>query len=111
MDKHIEELLSKAVDQAGLLADGQLTSPRSWGVYELHMTRGASVPRDRLGNHPVRLRELEREFGLVRTVAVFTSRTTAEEVQRLLNERRDRRFRYRLGGAGGRTGRQRASSC
>ena len=88
MDKHIEELLSKAVDQAALLADGQLTSPRSWGVYELHMTRGASVPRDRLGNHPVRLRELEREFGLVRTVAVFTSRTTAEEVQRLLNERR-----------------------
>ena len=88
MDKHIEELLSRAVDPSTLTADGHLTSPRSWGVYELHMTRGPSVRRFRFGNHPVRLRELEHDFGLVRTVAVFTSRTTAEEVQRLLNERR-----------------------
>lgn len=31
--------------------------------------------------------ELEREFGMVRIVGVFTSRTTAEELQRLLNAR------------------------
>jgi hypothetical protein len=31
--------------------------------------------------------ELEREFGLVRIVGVFMSRTTAEELQRLLNAR------------------------
>jgi hypothetical protein len=87
MDKHIEELLWKAVDPSTLAPDRHLTLPRSWGVYELHMTRGASVRRFRIGNYPVRGLELEREFGLVRIVGVFTSRTTAEELQRLLNNR------------------------
>lgn len=87
MDKHIDELLAQAVDPSTLTLDRHLTVPRSWGVYELHMTRGASVRRFRIGNYPVRGLELEREFGLVRIVGVFTSRTTAEELQRLLNER------------------------
>jgi hypothetical protein len=87
MDNQIDELLAQAVDPSTLAPDRHLTFPRSWGVYELHMTRGASVLRFRIGNYPVRGLELEREFGLVRTVGVFTSRSTAEELQRLLNER------------------------
>jgi hypothetical protein len=87
LNAHIEALLAMAVDPSTLAADGNLTLPRSWGVYELHMTRGASIRRFRFGNHPVRGLELEREFGMVRTVGVFTSRTTAEELQRLLNAR------------------------
>jgi hypothetical protein len=86
-DRRIDELLAQGTDPSTLAADGSLTAPRSWGVYELHMTRGASVRRFRIGNYPVRGLELEREFGLVRTIGVFTSRTTAEELQRLLNER------------------------
>jgi hypothetical protein len=35
----------------------------------------------------MRLRELEWEFGLVRTVAVFTSRAAAGELQTCLNDR------------------------
>jgi hypothetical protein len=89
-DKRVEGLLDQAVDPSTLTADGNLTLPRSWGVYELHMTRGSSVRRFRIGNYPVRHQELEREFGLVRTIAVFTSRTTAEELQRLLNAPRGR---------------------
>ena len=85
MDKHIQDLLAKSVDPATLASDGNLTHPRSWGVYELHMTRG-SIRRFRFGNHPVRGLELEREFGMVRVVGVFTSRTTAQELQRLLNK-------------------------
>lgn len=50
------------------------------------MTRGASVLRFRIGNYPVRGLEFEREFGLVRIVGVSTSRTTAQELQRLLNK-------------------------
>jgi hypothetical protein len=87
MDNQIDELLAQAVDPSTLAPERHLTLPRSWGVYELHMTRGASVLRFRIGNYPVRGLELEREFGLVRTVGVFTSRSTAEELQRLLNER------------------------
>lgn len=86
-DNQVAELLAQAVDPSTLTPNGNLTSPRSWGVYELHMTRGASVLRFRIGNYPVRGLELEREFGLVRIVGVFTSRTTAEELQRLLNAR------------------------
>jgi hypothetical protein len=51
-DKRLEELLAQAVDPSTLTADGNLTLPRSWGVYELHMTRGTSVLRFRIGNSP-----------------------------------------------------------
>ena len=38
-----------------------------------------------MGNHPVRQQELEREFGKVERVALFVSRSVAEELSALLN--------------------------
>ena len=83
-----KKLLSLAVSETSLRADGQYTRPRTWGVYEIDPPpRNRATRRYRLGNHPVRQRELEAEFGSAKRLALFTSRTVAEQLERLLNAR------------------------
>lgn len=81
----VDELVAKGVEASVLVADGSYTKPRSWGVYEIKPPQVTSTRRYRLGNHPVRQRELEQEFGKVEVVRLFTSRASAEELAKLLN--------------------------
>jgi hypothetical protein len=80
------DLLAQAVTTEGLLDAGPHTRPRSWGVYKVaERADTTEFRRYRFGNHPIRQRELEVEFGDVERVALFTSRRLAEELQRVLN--------------------------
>lgn len=88
-EQRISALLSRAVNPSALDAAGTLTSPRSWGVYEISPPTPSATRRFRKGNHPVRHRELEKEFGTpVRQVALFTSESLARELAGLLNAAR-----------------------
>ncbi|WP_157265243.1 hypothetical protein [Azohydromonas aeria] len=88
-EQRVSALLSRAVNPSALNVIGPLTSPRSWGVYEVSPASPSATRRFRNGNHPVRQRELEREFkGAVRQVALFTSKSLAEELSGLLNAAR-----------------------
>ena len=72
--------LERAIDPSSVHPDGRLTRPRSYGVY---CVRG--VQPYRFGNHPVRLRELEREFGSCTLEHLFASREDAKHVSDVLN--------------------------
>jgi hypothetical protein len=76
MSSTIETLALKAISPKSVHADGRLTSPRSFGVYQLPQTAKATR-RFRFGNHPVRQHELEREFGSCKLVYLFLSRADA----------------------------------
>jgi hypothetical protein len=54
---------------------GNYTEPRTWGVYRIR--RASGTVEFRLGNHPVRQRELEREFGQAELVELHLSRAAA----------------------------------
>jgi hypothetical protein len=87
-DPSIKHLLAQSVAESSLVFGGNLTLPRSWGVYEIQSPAGNGGTRKyRLGNHPVRQQELEKEFGAAKPVALFTSRGIAEELKRRLNAR------------------------
>ena len=88
MDQRVSELLSRAVQQSTLRIAGPYTNPRSWGVYEIEHAQPGATKRFRIGNHPVRQQELEREFGTVRRIALFTSRPLAEQLSAILNTER-----------------------
>ncbi|MBX3628106.1 MAG: hypothetical protein KF892_24060 [Rhizobacter sp.] len=83
--ERVDALLAKGVQASALAADGSYTKPRSWGVYEIAPPKRTATRLYRLGNHPVRQRELEQEFGKAKVVSLFTSRTLAEELAKLLN--------------------------
>lgn len=84
----VQRLLALAVAESSVILDGSYTKPRTWGVYEIEPpANNRSTRRYRLGNHPVRQRELEQEFGVAKRLALFTSRTLAEQLQRQLNAR------------------------
>lgn len=79
-----EVLMNRAVEPKSVHTDGKLTSPRSYGVYQL--PNGVSdTSRYRFGNHPVRQTELEREFGICLLAALFLSREDAKELASILN--------------------------
>ena len=83
--ERVDALLAKGVEASALAADGSYTKPRSWGVYEITPPKLTATRPYRLGNHPVRQRELEQEFGKAKVVSLFTSRALAEELAKLLN--------------------------
>lgn len=88
MPARAHDLLAAAVDPTTLKEDGRYTGPRSWGVYKI--SGPASGGRTfRSGNHPVRLRELEREFSAVGTVAIFDREELAFELAGLCNRNPD----------------------
>lgn len=77
-------LLARAVDPSKLALNGYLTTPPSFGVYDLGSS-ARSTKRFRYGNHPVRCRELEAEFGSCKIEAVFRVRSDAKRVADYLN--------------------------
>ena len=76
MANSIEDVLKRAINPQSVRADGAFTLPRSYGVYALPAS--ATVTRlHRYGNHPVRMRELESEFGNCKLEYLFTDRGDA----------------------------------
>jgi hypothetical protein len=80
-----QALLALAVAPSSLRVVGPYTSPPSWGVYRIEPATRSATRRYRLGNHPVRERELRAEFGRVQVVALFASRPLAVELAALYN--------------------------
>ena len=59
---------------------GNYTEPRTWGVYRVEHGRGG--PTYHFGNHPVRQRELERDYGNANLVELHLDRESALEHKR-----------------------------
>lgn len=78
-------LEDRAISPRSVQPDGALTSPRSYGVYELPAT-AVGTKRFRYGNHPVRKHELEREFGGCALRYLFLRRDDAAAMAARLNE-------------------------
>lgn len=81
MANTVARIIQRAVDPAGVEAASRLTDPRSYGVYQLPYT-SKSDARFRFGNHPVRMQELDHEFGSCTLTFLFLSRDDAETVAR-----------------------------
>ncbi|MCA9232644.1 MAG: hypothetical protein KDA57_18485 [Planctomycetales bacterium] len=76
--KSIDVFLARAISPSSVRADGPLTDPRSYGVYRLP---GNATGRSfRFGNHPIRMLELEREFGACKLEYLFRRREDARAV-------------------------------
>jgi len=86
MSTTIEALAARAISPREVRSDGRLTLPRSFGVYELPSS-ATGTRRYRIGNHPVRLRELEREFGPCKLLYLFRQRSDAVAAAASLNRR------------------------
>lgn len=85
--KRVQDLQSRAVAPESVKADGNYTVPRTWGVYRVDAFKdGRRGSAFHLGNHPVRQRELERQFGAAELVMLFGSRIDAEEMKYLLSK-------------------------
>lgn len=84
----LDSVFARAIPSNAVKADGSLTSPRSYGVYRLPSNHG-STRRYRIGNHPVRQRELEQEYGKAELVYLFLSREDAHQASRSLNGHSD----------------------
>lgn len=86
MKTHIEELLRHSVPITSVRPNGKLTSPPSWGVYELEQSNTALHSRRfRFGNHPIRQHELIAEYNSAKLIALFAERKIALELARALN--------------------------
>ena len=86
-NSRLKELQARAVSPTTLKVEGNYTAPRTWGVYKVEAFKNGQRGADyHLGNHPVRQRELEREYGVAELVLLFTSRTDAEELKYLLRK-------------------------
>lgn len=77
-------LKSRAIPPSAVQPDGPLTSPRSFGMYELPAP-GTGTRRFRYGNHPVRMHELERVFGSCTLRHLFLRREDAGSMAAQLN--------------------------
>jgi hypothetical protein len=79
-----QAVMARAISERAVVMDGDLTHPRSFGVYQIPRANKA-VRLFRYGNHPVRMRELEREFGSCSLRHLFLSRHDAQRVANELN--------------------------
>ena len=59
------------------------TTPRSYGVWELPNSAGGK--KFRYGNNPIREKELSREFGSVKLIALYLTRGNAIKHTKQLN--------------------------
>jgi len=59
------------------------TKPKSWGVWELPINPLGK--KFRIGNNPIRGKELVNEFGSAKFIALFNNREAAEEHAAKLN--------------------------
>jgi hypothetical protein len=71
-----DNLIKRAVAPASVRPKGQLTEPRTYGVYEIPESAGA-IRRFRMGNHPIRMIELEQEFKRCKLLYLFRVRSDA----------------------------------
>ena len=83
----IEQIITRAISPYGVRPDGSLTFPRSYGVYRIPSSAG-STRTFRFGNHPVRQRELERDFGSCTLEYLFMAREDAQAVAKALTGRK-----------------------
>jgi len=79
----IRRIAARAISPSSLRPDGLLTAPRSYGTYEVRDSR--ATRRFLFGNHPVRMQELEREFGTCRLLYLFRRREDAAAMAAALN--------------------------
>jgi len=79
----IQQVLRRAISLNNVRPEGPLTSPRSYGVYSL--PSNATGRSYRFGNHPVRMRELEGEFGSCKLQYLFRTREDARLVAMALS--------------------------
>ena len=86
MADSVESIIRRAIDPASARVVGTLTEPRTYGVYQLPFGPAVSS-RFHFGNHPVRMTELEREYGSCSLTYLFQTREDAEAVARTLNGR------------------------
>lgn len=87
MTARMNVLHARSIRPRDVRSDGKLTLPPSYGVYSL--PRSVAVGRRyRLGNYPIRMHELEREYGSCKLVYLFLRRSDAVEMSAALNSRR-----------------------
>lgn len=78
------ELRQRSIDPRSVRAGWPFTSPRTYGVYRLN--RPGVSRKFRFGNHPVRMKELEREFSSCSLDSLFLSRKDAKALAASLNK-------------------------
>ena len=85
MIEKIKTVIERSINPSIVHSDGVLTTPRTYGVYALPDTVG-TTRRFREGNYPIRMRELEREFGSCKLEFLFHLKADAVLVARHLNQ-------------------------
>ena len=86
MDK-IAKLLARAVDPELYKIDpsnSQKTIPETYGTFSIPDEALNGEEKFRIGNYPVRMAELKREFGEVVFIALFENRDDAETLAGML---------------------------
>jgi hypothetical protein len=79
-----DALLARSISPAAVRIVGNYTVPETFGVYQVtgNLNWGRKY---RFGNHPVRQRELVRDYGAAHLEALFESRFNAKAFARILN--------------------------
>ena len=77
--------MKRAIFEHEVEIAGRYTQPRTWGTYDLG-SRVAGTHRFRHGNHPIRMKELKREYGNCSMRALFLSKSDAEQLAKVLND-------------------------
>ena len=85
MKNTLAELVEQAILPNSVRANGPLTIPRTYGVFEVP-TSCTSTRRYRFGNYPIRQTELIREFGACKLVRLYKDRNLAQATADLLNQ-------------------------
>jgi hypothetical protein len=86
MTDSIRAKIRRAINPADVRMDGRHTDPRTYGVYQLPYG-SASACRFHQGNHPIRMQELEKEFGACTLSFLFLYKEDAVAVASALNGR------------------------
>ena len=76
MQSTFDKVIGRAISPASVRPKGHLTVPRSYGIYELPESAGVSR-RFRVGDHPIRMIELEQEYKRCKLLYLFRIRSDA----------------------------------
>ncbi len=82
----MQTIVGRAIKPSDVVASGRYTEPATFGVYQLPY-EATSPMRFHGGNHPIRMRELERDFGACTLTFLFLSKEDAEMMAAALNGR------------------------
>lgn len=81
----LKSLLARSIDPSSVESHGRYTNPRTWGVY--HVKCLPEGKRFHFGNHPIRQKELIRQYGEAPLVGLYKARIDAKEAAYILNGR------------------------